>query len=156
LTKIRKTSGNAKRLRIVAMTGDEKSDMTALRHVLPQGADVHSNWSLTGTKEAVYLSTVAAVLRQNGRVVLSGQAETFGKIPHSLIVLKNISLAGKFMYSRSTVQKLLNLISAGLLEIGERSRTAVRTHGLDKFPEALRTFVEHTTWKDYTMVTAQV
>jgi len=153
LAKMRAALGHSKRFQTVVMTGETSTDIAALRRVVPHGADVHSNWSPTGTKETLYLATVAAVLKQNARVVLSGQAETLGRLSPGLLVLKNISVAGKFMYSRSTVGRLLDMISLGLLDIGERSGAVVRSYDMERFDEALKATGEHAAWRHFTVVT---
>ncbi|KAF2820289.1 NAD(P)-binding protein [Ophiobolus disseminans] len=156
LAKMRETLGRSKRFQTVAMTGDIGADIAALQRVLPNGADVHSNWSPSGIKETLYVRTVSMALNQNARIVLSGQSETLTSLHPGLMVLKNILVTGKLMYSRSTVQGLMDLISLGLLDIGECAGAVVRTYGLEYFSDALETTEEHATWRHFTVVTPNV
>jgi NADPH:quinone reductase-like Zn-dependent oxidoreductase len=153
LAGLRKVLGDPERLQTVVMTGKPEKDVATLQQLLPDGVDVHNNWTPTGATEAIYLSTVAAVLKRNARVVLSGGTNTTEGLPNGLMVLKDISVAGKFMYSPKTVERVIGFVSSGLLKIGERSGAVVRSFGLEQSLEAIEVATKHGTWKDYTVVT---
>lgn len=139
LAKMRKTLKQPKRFQTIVVTGDVMSDIIALQRVLLYGADIHSNWSPSETKETLYLGLVSAVLNRNARIVLSGQSEILGSLHPGLIVVKNISVAGKFMYSQNMVRRVMHLVSSGLLNIGERSGAIVNSYRLEDFDEAVKT-----------------
>jgi NADPH:quinone reductase-like Zn-dependent oxidoreductase len=148
--------GHSKRLQCVVMTGCEADDVVALQKAVPNGAHVYSDWSPTGSKDAIYLSTVAAVLRRKARVVLSGAANTSLGLPHGIMVLKDIEMKGKFMYDRNTVRTVFELVALGLLEVGERSGALARKFELESFEDALAVAEEHGTWRDFTIITPNV
>ncbi|KAF2651593.1 GroES-like protein [Lophiostoma macrostomum CBS 122681] len=153
LASLRKVLGDTERLQTVVMTGEPAKDVPTLQKLLPDGADVHNNWTPTGASEAIYLNTVGAVLKRNARVVLSGGTNTTEGLPNGLVVLKDISVTGKFMYNPKTVQGLIGFVSSGLLKIGERSGAVLRTFGLEQSLEALEVATKHGSWKDYIVVT---
>jgi D-arabinose 1-dehydrogenase-like Zn-dependent alcohol dehydrogenase len=153
LSKLRAGLKQPKRLITVVMTGKNEVDLAALRRAVPNGAAVHSNWSPTGSAEALYLGVVASVLKQNARVILSGNANTAHGLHQGLMVLKNIWVAGKFMYSRKTVHRVVDLVTSGLLDIGEQSGAVVRRYELGNIEEALAAADQHGSWKDYTVIT---
>jgi D-arabinose 1-dehydrogenase-like Zn-dependent alcohol dehydrogenase len=150
LSRLRYGLKQPKRLQTVVMTGKPEEDVAALRRAVPNGAAVHSNWSPTGSTEALYLGAVAAVLKQNARVVLSGNVNTAQGLHQGLMVLKSISVAGKFMYSRKTVHRVIDFLASGLLDI---SGAVVRRYGLGSVEEALTAAEKYGSWKDYTVIT---
>jgi D-arabinose 1-dehydrogenase-like Zn-dependent alcohol dehydrogenase len=151
-----KSLGHPKRLQCVVMTGCEADDVVALQKAVPNGAHVYSDWSPTGSKDAIYLSTVAAVLRRSARVVLSGAANTSVGLPHGIMVLKDIEMKGKYMYNRSTVRTVFELVALGLLELGERTGALARNYELESFEDALAVAEEHGTWRDFTIITPNI
>jgi D-arabinose 1-dehydrogenase-like Zn-dependent alcohol dehydrogenase len=148
--------GHPKRLQCLVLTGDDTKDGDALRKAVPDGAHVYNDWSPTGSKEAIYLSTVAGVLRRKARVVLSGAADTSTGLPHGLMVLKDIQVRGQYMYKRSTAETVFEFVASGLLEVGERAGAVVRKFDLERFEDALGTAEENGTWRDFTVVEPSV
>jgi len=132
------------------MTGKNEMDIATLQRGVPNGAAVHSDWSPNGSAEALYQG---AVLKRNACVVLSGDANITQGLHQGLMILKNIRVAGKFMYSRQTVHSVVNVVESRLLDIGVRSGAVVRRYELSNIEEALAAADEYGGWKDYTVIT---
>ena len=142
-----------KNVRCVVMSGDDDKDAEALRRAIPNGVDVYNDWSPGGSDAPIFLKNVGGLLKRGARVVLSGGAMSTSGLSHAIMVVNDIRMEGKFMYNRTTVKRVFDLVSLGLLEIGERSGTTVRRYKLDDVHQALDSAEQLGAWKSYVVVT---
>ncbi|KAF2740093.1 GroES-like protein [Polyplosphaeria fusca] len=121
LAKLEAFRGARERLVTVRLTGDEEKDTEALRAASGgNGADVFVDVSPSVIEGAmpVHMKAGIAALRFGGECVLLGGARAKVQMDYMDMMLRNISVRGKFMYEREHVDLFLKLIENGNLGMG--------------------------------------
>ncbi|KAF2159017.1 hypothetical protein M409DRAFT_71355 [Zasmidium cellare ATCC 36951] len=132
LAELRRNVPYAERLQTVPITGDMQADANELKKA---------------GKIDVYLD-IGPMQAHNSTQIKSfsfmgGYREDFA-IPHGLIVAKNISLHGRYMYEPKAVVELIDMVQNGILKLGNPSGTEiVGSYPLDKWHEAWDAAVEN-------------
>ncbi len=105
------------RVATVALSGDVAADAGAIREA--SGGGAHIAFDMVGNASDPR-STLAALtsLRRNGRLVLMGSMTVDLPIPYTQLMLNSWEILGQFMYPASAYRRLLDLIRAGLLDLG--------------------------------------
>jgi alcohol dehydrogenase len=121
------------RVRTVALSGEVTADANAIRAA--SGGGAHLAFDMVGGAGDPR-STLAALasLRRNGRLVLMGSMTVDLPVPCTTVMLNNWEILGQFMYPASAYRRLIELVSAGLLDLG-----AIRpsVFSLAALPEAM-------------------
>ena len=122
----------------IALTGDVAADAKSIREASGGGADIA--FDMVGNAGDPR-STLAALtsLRRNGRLVLMGSMTVDLPIPYTQVMLNNWKILGQFMYPASATRRLLDLIRAGLLDLGA---LRVKDFPLTTLPEAMEAAAE--------------
>jgi alcohol dehydrogenase len=121
------------RVSTVKLTGNVQHDASALRDAAGGGA--HMAFDMVGQARDPK-ATLAALhsLRRGGRLVLMGSMTTDLPIPYTALMLNSWEILGQFMYPVSAYRRLLDLLRAGLLDIGA---IRPRVYPLADLPEAM-------------------
>ncbi len=143
-----------RKFRYVVMTGDPAVDATAIREATPNdmGADIYSDWTPSELEEPPFLATAVMAVKSGGRVILSGGPSGLLKLPYGLVVFRDLTVRGKLMYNRSTVERLIEVVGSGLLRIGKPGGAAVTTFALDKYEEAIAYTANNVGWRNVTAI----
>ncbi|MCP5265571.1 MAG: zinc-binding dehydrogenase [Burkholderiaceae bacterium] len=131
LERLRRAGGD--RVLAVRMTGDVSVDSSALRAACDGGADMA--FDIVGRADSAN-GTLAALksLRRGGRLVVMGSLGPSLPIDYNELMINDWSLIGQFMYDRMAYPSLLNLVRAGLVDLGA---VAIRRFGLAELPRAI-------------------
>ncbi|RSL54660.1 hypothetical protein CEP53_007366 [Fusarium sp. AF-6] len=145
---------NHPRFNYVAMTGDDDIDTAAILRATPNGlgADVISDWSPGFLESPPFLLAAARTLKTHGRVVLSGGTPGNIRVPYALMVQRGLDIRGKWMCSRQTLERVINMIEQGQLKIGAESGTKLDVFSLDEHRQATEHAAKHGGWRKYTAV----
>lgn len=119
----------------VTMGGDVEADASALRDAAGGGADMA--FDIVGRADSANgtLATLKS-LRRGGRLVVMGSLGPALPIDYNELMLNDWSVTGQFMYDRDAYPQLLNLVRAGLLDLGQ---VDVTTCPLDALPQGIET-----------------
>jgi alcohol dehydrogenase len=101
----------------VVLTGNIEADSENLRAAAPGGAQMA--FDMVGQAKDPN-ATLAALhsLRRRGRMVLMGSMSAPLPIPYLKLMLNDWEIMGQFMYPADAYQRLLDLVRAGLLDLG--------------------------------------
>ncbi|KAJ6558028.1 alcohol dehydrogenase [Mycena capillaripes] len=119
---------NPDRIRTVLNTGDVMVDTKELAKDGP--ADVFLDLAPAEAVKSTHLQSGILALRPGGRVSLMGGQTDLIPLPISVIMLRNLTLKGKFMYTKEDLRVLITLVETGYLKLGEAG--GIKTVG--KFP----------------------
>jgi threonine dehydrogenase-like Zn-dependent dehydrogenase len=111
------------RIETVAITGDMSADYEALKKF--GVIDAFFDISPPAAAESTHFKSAMLSLRHGGRVSLMGGLGGDLKIPHSVVMHRDLCLRGKWMYSAQNVRDLVKMIETGLLRLGEGSGTKI-------------------------------
>ncbi|KAI1044126.1 hypothetical protein LB505_010559 [Fusarium chuoi] len=122
---------NPEQIRTVLNTGNVEDDVKELTKDGPADAffDISPGKAITST----HFKSCIMSLRRGGRVSLMGAHEEL-KLPTQCIMLNDITLKGKWMYTKDDMRNMIKLVEAGYLELD-----AVQTLGnfpIEEFAEA--------------------
>jgi len=122
---------NPERIRTVLNTGNVENDVKELTKDGPVDAffDISPGKAVTST----HFKSCIMSLRRGGRVSLMGAHEEL-KLPTLFMVLNDITLKGKWMYTKDDMRNMIRLVEAGYLKLD-----AVQTVGsfpMEEFAEA--------------------
>ena len=131
------------RIEIVPITGDVEKDAAELKKF--GEADVFFDISPTVAGIAPHLKSGIMALRSGGRVSLMGGMQEDVPLPHAIIMHKNLTLKGKWMYNREDIPALIKLVETGFLKVDEKGGiTIVGTFKLEDWDEAFTVAEEKT------------
>lgn len=126
-------------LEIVKLHNDPDKDAEAIK-VAAGGStiDVFFDISPNEALESTHLKTGIQSLRHGGRVSLMGGQRGDVSIPHFFVMRRDITLKGKWMYTRDDLLHLVKMVQAGVVKIGKAGgRKVTGVFGLDDWKQAL-------------------
>lgn len=126
-------SAGGARVKAMALTGDVQADAAALRTAAGGGAQLA--FDMVG-QAADPNATLAApgALRRGGRLVLMGSMTVPLPVPYIQLMTNDLEIIGQFMYPADASRRLLDFVSAGLLNI---SAIVPKVFGLADLPQAM-------------------
>ncbi|KAF5649142.1 alcohol dehydrogenase [Fusarium tjaetaba] len=122
---------NPERIRTVLNTGNVENDVKELTKDGP--ADAFFDISPGKAINSTHFKSCIMSLRRGGRVSLMGAHHEL-KLPAMFIVINDITVKGKWMYTKDDMRNMIKLVEAGYLKLD-----AVQTVGnfpMEKFAEA--------------------
>lgn len=151
----RRLDGAGDRFSYVVMTGDVDADVAAILAKTERGAgaDVFNDWTPAAMERPPYFDAAVRALKSGGRVVLSGGSSGSAAVPYTLAVHKGLKIMGQWMSSRHTLDRVISMVTSGLLKIGVESGAKVATFSLDEHEEAITHAEKNGGWRNYTLVT---
>ncbi|KAF9632481.1 hypothetical protein BFW01_g3343 [Lasiodiplodia theobromae] len=143
------------RFSYVVMTGDVDADVAAILAKTERGAgaDVFNDWTPAAMERPPYFDAAVRALKAGGRVVLSGGSSGNAAVPYTLAVHKGLKIMGQWMSNRHTLDRVISMVTSGLLKIGVESGAKVATFSLDEHEEAIAHAEKNGGWRNYTLVT---
>ncbi|KAL7928546.1 putative isopropanol dehydrogenase [Trichoderma chlorosporum] len=144
----------SKRLRTVTMSGNEETDVAALKLAAgnPAGADACIDLSPPAAGSSVLATSIAA-LRPFGRCAIMGGSSANINISYLQIMFNSIRLQGRFMYTREHIIRLIQMVESGLLPVGAAAGMKAEKYGMDSIYEALSAAKAHTGWGTQVILT---
>ena len=133
---LRTLKGLSERVETVRITGDSAEEIAALAKFGP--ADAYFDISPPEAVRSSHVRSAMMSLRNGGRV--SFMSGFLGDVPLPLrvVMVKDLKLHGKWMYSRDDMVLLVKMVEIGILRLGEESGQHVRgVFGLEEWKEAL-------------------
>ncbi|KAJ7857625.1 hypothetical protein B0H14DRAFT_2750554 [Mycena olivaceomarginata] len=121
-------SFSPERIRTVVNTGDVMVDAKELTKDGP--VDVFFDISPAAAVTSTHLQSCMLALRREGRVSLMGGQKELTPMPIRVIMRYNLTVKGKWMYTKEDIRGLINLAEMGYLKLGEAG--GIKTVG--KFP----------------------
>lgn len=125
------------RVRTVPLTGDTDTDQAAMRAAGDGRIDMVLDL-LPPAAPATAARTAAMTVREYGRVVLMGGVGMAGGedlcLPYPWLMRNSVTVRGQWMYPRTAVTELANLVHAGLLDLRQNT---VTTFPLDAAVDAV-------------------
>jgi len=121
------------RVHTVALTGSTEQDTAALREAAAGGAHLAYDMVGQATDASSTLSALGA-LRRRGRLVLMGSMGAPLPLDYSQMLINQWEVMGHFMYSAEDCRRLIGLVRAGLLDLGQVN---LRSFPLEQLPQAM-------------------
>ncbi|KAF4540112.1 putative quinone oxidoreductase [Lasiodiplodia theobromae] len=155
LAEMQRRLGAGDRFSYVVMTGDVDADVAAILAKTERGAgaDVFNDWTPAAMERPPYFDAAVRALKSGGRVVLSGGSSGSAAVPYTLAVHKGLKIMGQWMSNRHTLDRVISMVTSGLLKIGVESGAKVATFSLDEHEEAIAHAEKNGGWRNYTLVT---
>lgn len=142
---LRKLSESIPRVETVTLTGAPEEDAKLLSQFGP--IDAFLDYTPAGMQTPPYLKAFALSLKSYGRGVLTGFPHGDLSLPYALMIAKNISIRGSFMYQPEDVRGLIKLAERGLLKLGKGSGVdVIDGYTLDQHEEVIAKAHEHQAW----------
>lgn len=109
----------------VALTGDPNKDAEAMKQAAPNGIQIFFDMSPPSATATAHLHIEAGIkaLERGGRMVWMGYIPKGIPLDYGQLVVKDISLYAKYMYSNQEVRELIRLVEAGLLSFKQYKET---------------------------------
>ncbi|KAI1846918.1 hypothetical protein JX266_007139 [Neoarthrinium moseri] len=123
---------------VVKLYNDPSKDAEAIKTAAGgRPIDVFFDISPPQAAGSTHLKTGIQSLRHSGRVSLMGGLMGDVPLPHHFIMHNDITLKGKWMYSRDDLLLLIKMVETGILKIGrEGGCTVAGIFGLDDWKQA--------------------
>jgi threonine dehydrogenase-like Zn-dependent dehydrogenase len=136
-------TNNPGRVEVVPITGNMEADLEALKSFGP--IDAYFDISPAAAEKSTHLKSGILALRHGGRVSLMGGIQGDISIPHSAIMHRDLTLKGKWMYSRQDVWDIIKMAQVGVLKLergGGSSQRPIKKFGLEEWDEAFTAAAE--------------
>ncbi|KAG0201048.1 hypothetical protein BGX28_006068 [Mortierella sp. GBA30] len=125
----------------VVQTGDEAKDTEAFIKAAGEGFEIDVAFDiLPPTASFSYARSAILALRPKGVAVLMGGIGENVELPYGLLMLKDITIKGRYMYDRADPLTLVGLVDAGLLDL---SKDQSKVFKLEQVEEALEWSAAH-------------
>ncbi|RWA04197.1 hypothetical protein EKO27_g10906 [Xylaria grammica] len=122
------------RVETVRITGDVEADVASLKRF--GKIDAFFDISPPEAQNSTHFKSAILSLRNEARVCMMGGLLNDLPIPHQFVMRNDITLKGKWMYSRADCQALLNMVTTGVLDVREIAQV-VETFKLEEWKKAL-------------------
>lgn len=137
LGKLKSLTPHSDRLRSVCNTGDVEADIKEITKHGP--VDVFFDISPGKAIASTHFKSCIMSLRRGGRVSLMG-AHAELVLPTQFIMLNDITIKGKWMYTKDDIRKMISLTESGYIKLGQGGNIeTVGTFGLEEFEKAFDT-----------------
>lgn len=116
---LRKLAASHERVETVQITGDMLADFKSLQAF--GTIDAYLDISPPEAANSTHFKSCILALRHSGRVSLMGGLSGELNIPIRAIMHRNLTLKGKWMYSREDVKSLIRMIEIGVLKLDRKA-----------------------------------
>lgn len=130
--------GREDRVEAVQITGDIEMDAGQLLQAGGGPADVYFDISPPQAAGSTHLASAFRALRRGARVSLMGGIMADVALPHAIIMHKDITIKGKWMYPREAIPELVRMVELGLLKLGSAAGIQAERYGLDDWEAAFQ------------------
>ena len=140
-------SGFGERVRTVRITGDAEKDAEELRRVSRGAIDAVFDIAPPAAAQSTHLKSCIMAVKRGGRISLMGGVYDDVPIPYHLLVHKDVTLKGKWMYGREEIKAVIRMVETGVLKVGNLGcAKIVGEFGFEDWQKALDTASEHAGW----------
>lgn len=149
LNSLAKVYGKTGRFTSVVLTGDAEADSATLKSASgsQKGADAYIDFSPPEAGNSTHIVAALGALRPKGKAVLMGGIPGKIEIPYSMMMFKNLSVQGRFMFERKDVEKLVKYVESGNLKLGKDiGMTNIKTFGLEDWENAVNSAKDEKGW----------
>ncbi|GFG17891.1 NAD(P)-binding protein [Aspergillus udagawae] len=115
LRKLQEISGGG-RLQVVQITNDHKQEMDALAQCEP--FEAFFDVSPPRAAGSSHIRSGMLSLKHSGRVVLMGSGIGDVTVPVAVLMAKNLTIKGKWMFEPEDVRRMIQMVEAGILPLG--------------------------------------
>ncbi|KIX00095.1 uncharacterized protein Z518_10232 [Rhinocladiella mackenziei CBS 650.93] len=145
---------NPDNLQTLVMTGDKEADAAAICKLTPGqlGCDIYNDWTPGWLETSPYLSTSLKVLKNHGRVILSGAAYGEVRVPYAESIHLNRSFIVRWTASREIIERVLSMLHQGTLKIGKSVGAQVATFPLELVEDGKEWAEKHGGFKKYAII----
>ncbi|OAP58192.1 hypothetical protein AYL99_07282 [Fonsecaea erecta] len=118
LAQLKNATAPEKRARVetIPLTGDWETDLKALKG-LGGVIDVFFDISPPAAADSQHLKAGVHALRHGGRMCLMGGGNHDVALPHGMLMRKDITVKGKWMYEPTDVKRLIGLVESGVVKL---------------------------------------
>lgn len=131
-------AGREDRVEIVQITGDVEKDASELLQAGGGPADVYFDISPPQAAGSTHLASAFRALKRGGRVSLMGGIMTEVALPHAIIMHKDITIKGKWMYPKEAIPELVRMVELGMLKLGSAAGIEAERYSLDDWEAAFK------------------
>jgi len=142
--KLARLKQKVQRVETITTTGDADADTAAIQKVLGNaGADAYIDLSPPHLSNPPYMAAAMRCLRANGRVAFLGMPQDM-RIESAVLLLKNITIKGQYMYGRDDIRYLVRMAETGMVKLGsDAGHIVAGEFKLEDWEEALKTAKEN-------------
>ncbi|KPM37823.1 hypothetical protein AK830_g8735 [Neonectria ditissima] len=140
----------------VLSSGDNETDTAAITAAAGTHApDVFIDLFPPGATGATGVTACMMAVRPYGRIVLmGGRGDANIPVPWPVVVFRNLTIKGGFMYERDDVRQVIRLLEGGHVKLGnENGYEIAGTFKLEEWDECADAAVEHTSFGKLVLVT---
>lgn len=148
-------SGHTRRLKTVALHGDVQLDAEALRSATQNGngAECYLDFSPPNAGTSTHFKACLKTLRPRGRCALMGGMSGDIALPYTEIMFKNLQLRGRFVFERSHILRMIQLVESGNLKLGKVSGVrCVGPYKLEEIEEAMLVAAREPGWGSHVIL----
>ncbi|QKX57501.1 uncharacterized protein TRUGW13939_04615 [Talaromyces rugulosus] len=132
------------RVHPVHLTGNVGQDVGLLTQF--GTVDAFMDFTPSSMQNPLHMKACVLAVKQYGKGVLMGFPHGDFSLPYGLVIGKNITIRGQYMYEGEDVRGLIKLTERGLLKLGESSGARVLDYTLDQYNEAISKAAESQAW----------
>ena len=148
-SKLEPLTSRYKNIVSLELTGDPEADTNAIRALCPHGAAdaVIDTSPPTATGSSGHLTAALDSIRCHGRCVFLG-ALLEVTVPYMSLMMRNITVKGQWMYTRSQLSELIKMIETGVVRLGNVAGHEVVNGGyrFEEWEEALEVAETNSFW----------
>ena len=152
LNTLQRMAESIPRVKTVQLSGDVEKDAEALQQF--GKPDAFIDFCPGAVTNPTHIKSCLLALRSYGRVSLMGGIPADISIPYFLVISKNLTIRGQFMYEREDARGIIKLAETGLLKLGKSG--GIRTVGqfkLEDWENALEAASKNPEWGNQTVFT---
>lgn len=130
--------GREDRVETMQTTGDVEKDAGELIKAGGGPADVYFDISPPQAAGSTHLASAFRALRRGARVSLMGGIMVDVALPHAIIMHKDITIKGKWMYPKEAIPELVRMVELGMLKLGSAAGIEAERYSLDDWETAFK------------------
>lgn len=130
--------GREDRVETVQITGDVEKDAGELVRAGGRPADVYFDISPPQAAGSTHLASAFRALKTGARVSLMGGIMRDVALPHAIIMHKDITIKGKWMYPKEAIPELVRMVESGILKLGSTAGIEAVRFSLDDWEAAFK------------------
>lgn len=130
--------GREGRVETVQITGDIEMDADQLLKAGGGPADVYFDISPPQATGSTHLASAFRALKRGARVSLMGGIMADVALPHAIIMHKDITIKGKWMYPKEAIPELVRMVELGIFKLGSVAGIEAERYSLDDWEAAFK------------------
>ncbi|CRG88330.1 hypothetical protein PISL3812_05359 [Talaromyces islandicus] len=133
------------RVETVTLTGNIGEDVALLTQF--GTVDAFMDFTPSSMQNPLHMKACVLAVKQYGKGVLMGFPYGDFSLPYGLVIAKNLTIRGAYMYEGEDVRGIIKLAERGLLKLGPSSGIQLLdNYTLDQYDEAVTKAAENQSW----------